>query len=189
MDLTPDEQIPPRMHEIAQHLVELGWYTELTPARHAWPYAILWADHASGARIFIRAGWANRCSHNGLRRFPGKKYGYWFSPPPDDRIRSAWYSLKRAAPTMHMAEDPYQDIPASAWQYGFIPRQQMGCDCGKLKHRGEQAAAEALARAQAAREAGMEWRQECRYYQCPQDALAFHLTSLQSWSLPMQRST
>lgn len=181
-DLLPDELIPPRLHTIATELTELGWYTECTEARHAWPYAVLWGDHATGARLFIRAAWGNRPGLNYTKRFPGKKYGFWFSPPPPARDRrSPWCSVQRHAPLMRMAADPFLPLPDSVWRHGFIPRQQTGCDCDKLKLHGEHTAAEALARAKAAREAGMEWRRECRYYQCPDDAQAFHLTSREVW--------
>lgn len=180
-DLHPDELVSPRMRAIASSLGALGWYTECTEARHAWPYATLWGDHASSARLFVGARWGNKLNAYGHKRFPGSRYSFWFSPPsPSTDRRSLWFSLKREAPLMEMAANPYQPIADSVWRQGFIPRQQTGCGCDKLQLYGEDAAVRALARAQEARAAGVEWRRECRFYQCPDDARAFHLTSMEA---------
>lgn len=175
------------MHAIASELAELGWYTECTPARFSWPYAIMWGDHASGARLFVRAGWSSKPGPNYTKQFSKRKYSFWFSPPPPspDR-RSLWYPLPRQGVPrqgvlLSMAADPMVSLPSSARGLGFIPSQHTGCGCDKIQLYGEQAAAEALASAQAAREAGMERRRECRFYQCPDDARAFHLTSREAW--------
>lgn len=181
MELVPEDQIPQRLHDIADHLATLNWYCEISPARYAWPYATLWGDDSTGARLFIRAGWGNKPMRTGRKRFPSGKYGWWFSPASSGEHRSPWCSMKREARLMQLAADPLTPIGPSVWRHGYLPREQTGCNCDKLRLYGEEQAAEALARAQAAREAGMGWRQERRYYQCPQDALAFHLTSRESW--------
>jgi hypothetical protein len=181
VDLHPDEQISPRLHSISDGLVEAGWYAEISAARYAWPYAQLWADHGTGARIFICAAWSPKRAYNGHRRFPGDKYSFWFSPPPAGESRSLWHFLRREHHLLPLAVDPFLEVPSWAPGQGFIPRQQTGCICEKTKHPDEQTAARALERAVAARAAGMTRRREQRYYQCPQDAAAFHLTSHESW--------
>lgn len=177
MDLTEDEQVSPRLRCLSDQLTELGWYTECSPARSTWTRATIEADHASGARALVTASWSRKLTKKGRHRWSARAYRYWFSPPPSGGMRSDWYFVQPEGLLLEMAAKPHLPVPLSSLGHGAIPRQETGCNCGKLRYYGVGAAKAALMRAQMARAGGMLRRRENNYYRCPQDSAAFHLTS------------
>lgn len=176
-ELSRYERFPEALAKMEAPLKECGWYCETSDARHAWSRAVLFADHESGARLFLAIRWSRNPDRNGLMKWSRSGRSYRFSPPPTDQHSSPWYTLKSMALVLDMAADPAAPLPKELQPHGWLPYYQSGCRCEKIKHHGELGAQAALASAQKAREQGMTRRTECRYYQCPDDALSFHLTS------------
>lgn len=167
-----DECFPVRLTEIRKNLEAAGWFCEQSEARPTWPRAVIFADHPSGARFFLSMKWsANRRKQDGTRKWSSRR-PCWFLPPARESLRSPWYRTVDAELRDGLIADPRLPLPSGISRSGFLPVHETGCQCEKIKFWGKPQAQDALRRAQEAQ------RGECRYYQCPDDARAFHLTSL-----------
>lgn len=187
-ELSAGERISPHVAALTQEMTGNGWYCETTDARHTWPRNELYADHASGARVLVVAAWRAKTGINGwsYKTWPIRKHKFWASPPSPVRGRnSPWFRLVTMDDMVTFVVS--LTVPDGLFPHGWPPGHGTACRCEKLMLHGEQKAAEALARAMQARAAGVERRRECRYYQCPDDALTFHLTSIPEYIIPAQR--
>lgn len=182
-ELEPHESMSPYLLEWAQKATAHGWYVDLAQARYAWPRCSMAADHADGARVLVWCKWSTKRSQTGgmYKSFRLRNHRVWVSPVSKSALRkSPWYSLPDVQLLHDFVVSPF--VPEGLQPQGWPTMYGHACRCEKTGHRGHAEAARALAEAKAAREAGMERRNECRYYQCPDDALLFHLTSLERWS-------
>lgn len=172
--------MPPVLGEWAERLKALGWEPVLTPGRPTWPRAVLWADHPHDANFYIQSAVSRPRRPGGPRRWPSKKRTYWYRPAGSGRERSPWYRVS-AEEANYLTEnvldpDRIARTLRNKHPHGRLPLEETPCSCGKVPF--DMASAQTvLDEAKDNRHRGTARRRERRMYQCPHDALVYHVTS------------